>query len=236
MPYACFKVVPIPQTSPPTIQYSISQKERFSLKQLDRLMTYVLDRLNKWDYPSDHFVVCKLHQALLDFKLFTSAVVFFNQPTIDSQAFPCHFRNSVVWFNYAIEGLLHAYYGIVTGFDIKEHNFLKLAKTINELSEKGKIVSAMLIPFNEMNRLGRYPFSSFSESHSEIHQLLLKAERIREHPECFIGFELPDNVTSLNYIACQKGGGSGEELLTKWSLIVNETLTWVENSLLPLLT
>lgn len=182
----------------------------------------------------DHPKNLALQQASYHFYLFAQSCLAFEKDPIHSYSLSFYLRKGIFSLNKAIEDVLFACFIGKYGYEYPEkteHDLVQLYKRVNEKPEPSSLVF-LETTWTKAQVISRYPFE-YSQLISPLHELILQAELLKEHPELNLGFKMTEEATSLNFIPVSTNSDINVEvILKKWERVVSETMSFINHILL----
>lgn len=210
---------------------------QFNLERVGRCIQCCDKALEQLSSRPHHPAINILKQASYAFKILSEIQDKINTGPLGSDELSYLVRGTIYWQNHILESLLRAILQIQSRSDIAEHD---LAQGYQEIKWKQggnlRTLSMFQKAWAGMNKFSRYPFE-VSQAINETHQLILKAELLRERPEFGVGFlEVTQEkcfASPMNFIEVAPVGLKAEEILKELSVLCEGAFVFIEEQALP---
>jgi hypothetical protein len=191
--------------------------------------------LEKSALELDHPKNIALEQAKYHFYLLAQCCLAFEQAPIDTFSLSFYLRKGIFSLNRAVEELLCVAYIGKFGHEYTEASEHQLDTLYGLIEDHPNSIDLKLLgtTFKKANFISRYPFE-YLESVSPLHDLILQAEWLKEHPELAEGFKTVDRVSPFNFIPVNLEGLQPHAILAKWGEVLRQTMTFVNGTVISL--
>jgi hypothetical protein len=212
-------------------------KSACHLERIERCMKRCEKSLGELNLRPHHPAINILKQACYAFKIFNGIQHKINTGPLGSDELSFLVRGTIYWQNHILESLLRTILQIQSRSDIAEHDLAQGYLDIH-WKEGGNAyyLGVLKKAWAGMNKFSRYPFES-SKAINETHQLILRAELLRDRPEFGVGFQEATQekylVSDLNFIEIAPVGLKAVEILNELNALCEVALKFIEEQALP---